>query len=534
VNGNLILLLHAHLPYVRHPEHEYSLEENWLFEAVRETYIPLLDVLDRVVNDGISPRITMSLSPTLTEMLDDELLRDRFVRHMEHLIELSEAEKTRTKSSPFEATAFLYNDRFKRIRRLYLERYKRDIVSAFRRLQDEGHMEIVATAATHAFLPAFEKYPDAVKAQIDVGVKSYIRSFGRHPSGFWLPECGYFKGLDSLLRAAGIKYFFLESHGIIYGRPRPRHSVYGPVLTPSGIAAFGRDFKSARQVWCASKGYPGDPFYRDFYRDIGFDLPLDYVGGYTGLGDIKTFTGMKYHCVTGKSEEKLPYDRAQALRRVSEHAAHFVQEREYDLTRLSGFGFPPAVLSAFDAELFGHWWFEGIEWLALVIRNISENKKSFGLITPARYLEEYSKDMNVVEPCPSSWGEGGYNSVWIGERNHRLYRHLHAIAERMEILKKWMSGALEQCGIAEKNLLQRTINQAMREMLLSQASDWMFLMQKGRAAKYAEERIMGHIGKFDMLFSMIMNRKVDSSRLKEIENRDNIFGWIDSRNAIKL
>jgi len=527
VTGFLILLLHAHLPYVRHPEHEYSLEENWFFEAVRETYIPLLDAIDGMVNNGISPKITMSLSPTLTEMLDDELLRRRFLRHMEHLIELSEAEKIRTKRSPFESSAFLYNAKFKRIRQLYIERYKGDLVSAFRKLQDDGHIEIVATAATHAFLPAFEKYPDVIRNQIDVGVKSYVRSFGRRPSGFWLPECGYFKGLDFFLRDAGIKYFFLESHGIIYGRPRPRHSIYRPVLTPSGIAAFGRDFKSARQVWCASRGYPGDPFYRDFYRDIGFDLPSDYVGSYTRLGGIKTFTGMKYHCVTGKSERKLPYDRVRALRRASEHAAHFVKEREYDITRLSGFGFSPAALSAFDAELFGHWWFEGIEWLDIVIRNISEAKTSFGIITPGQYLNEYRRDMSVVAPSPSSWGEGGYNAVWIGERNHRLYRHLHKMAERMNILKEWSIGVLEQCGIEEKKLFQRAINQAMRETLLSQASDWPFLMQKGRAAEYAGARIMGHIERFDMLFSMVMKRDVNESRLNEIEERDNIFSRLD-------
>ncbi|MBI5212412.1 MAG: DUF1957 domain-containing protein [Nitrospirae bacterium] len=543
MNGNLILLLHAHLPYVRHPEHEYSLEENWFFEAVRETYIPLLDAFEGMVNDGISPKITMSVSPTLTEMLYDELLRHRFVRHMEHLIELSEAEKIRTKGSPFESSAFLYNAKFKRIRQLYLERYNGNLVSAFRKLQDDGHIEVVATAATHAFLPAFEHYPAAVKAQIDVGIKSYIRSFGRRPLGFWLPECGYFRGLDFFLRDAGMKYFFLESHGVIHGRPRPRHSVYRSVLTPSGIAAFGRDFKSARQVWCASRGYPGDPSYRDFYRDIGFDLPLDYVGSYTGLEGIKTFTGMKYHCVTGKSEQKLPYNRANALRKVLEHAAHFVQEREYDLARLSGFGHfsksgGPVVFSAFDAELFGHWWFEGIEWLNITIRNISEHRASFRVVTPVEYFDEHSADyMDSIEPSPSSWGEGGYNAMWIGERNHRLYRRLHATVERMTLLKQRI-GETENRRERGKNtdspihpfthsLIQRAINQAMRETFLSQASDWLFLMQKGRAAEYAEERIMRHIERFDMLFSMVMNRDVNESRLKEMEESDNIFRRLD-------
>jgi len=274
VNGAFVLLLHAHLPFVRHPEHEYCIEENWLFEAIRETYVPLLDMLERMVNDGISPHITFSISPTLAEMLCDGLLRKRFIRYMDNLIALSEAEVVRTGRSSFGPTAELYNKHFKMVRRLYTGRYGCDLVAAFRQLQDEGHIEIVATAATHAFLPAFEAYSAIVKEQIGIGIKSYIKNFGRAPSGFWLPECGYFKGVDFFLKDEGIRYFFLESHGILMGNPRPEHSVFKPVSAPSGLQVFGRDFKSAGQVWSSTEGYPGDPYYRDFYRDIGTCPPV--------------------------------------------------------------------------------------------------------------------------------------------------------------------------------------------------------------------------------------------------------------------
>lgn len=536
MNGHLILLLHAHLPYVRHPEHEYSLEENWLFEAIRETYIPLLDVLEGMVNDGISPHLTLSMSPTLTEMLNDELLRKRFVRYMDNLIELSEAEKKRTKKSTFEPVAFLYNNEFKKIRHLYLERYKQDLVSAFRRLQDEGHIEIAASAATHAFLPVFEKYPDVVKDQIEIGIKNYVHNFKRQPSGFWLPECGYFKGLDSFLKDAGIRYFFLESHGIIHGRPRPRCSIYSPVLSPAGLMVLGRDFKSARQVWCASRGYPGDPSYRDFYRDIGFDLPVDYISSFTHL-NIKTFTGMKYYRITDKTDDKLPYDRVKAMERVSEHAGHFVESMESDFECLSEFSHSsesgwPVIFSAFDAELFGHWWFEGIAWLNIVIRRMSKGNKLFDVVTPERYFNEYvnSDSVQSVEISSSSWGEGGYNSIWVGERNHHLYRHIHKMAERIALLKQRITDSPIHRFTASP--LQRAINQAMREMLLSQASDWPFLMQKGRAQEYAEHRVIGHIKNFNQLFSMIMNGHVDDAALRFMEESNRIFYYIfpsDSR-----
>ncbi|GER92703.1 glycoside hydrolase [hot springs metagenome] len=519
MNGHLILLLHAHLPYVRHPEYEYSLEENWLFEAIRETYIPMLDTLEGMVNDGISPNLTLSISPTLTEMLNDSLLRNRFIRYMDNLIELSEAEKKRTARSAFEPLASLYNTMFKQIKKLYLDRYKQDLVSAFRNLQDEGHIEIVASAATHAFLPVFENYLDAVKAQIEIGVKSYIHNFGRQPSGFWLPECGYFKGIDSLLKDVGIRYFFVESHGIIHGSPMPVYSIYKPVMSPTGIMVFGRDFKSAQQVWCASRGYPGDPSYRDFYRDIGFDLPLDYISRFTHL-NMRTFTGIKYYRITGNTEYKLPYNRVNAMKTALEHAMHFIGSRESDIKRLLEFDFCPVIFSAFDAELFGHWWFEGIEWLNIMIRKIHQSSSFLDIITPGRYFSEHANfnDIQSIKLSPSSWGEGGYSSIWIGQRNHQFYRHLHKMIERMEILKN-----LATDHRLPATMMQRAINQAMREMLLAQASDWLFLIQKGRASEYAEYRIKKHVENFNSLFSMIMKGNLEEPLLRSMEESNNFL-----------
>jgi 1,4-alpha-glucan branching enzyme len=526
VNGSLILLLHAHLPYVRHPEHEYCIEENWLFEAIRETYIPLLAILERLVNDGISPQLTFSISPTLAEMLGDGLLRKRFVRHMDNLIALSEAEVRRTGSSSFGPIAALYNKHFKDVLRLYTDRYGCDLVAAFRRLQDEGHIEIVATAATHAFLPAFEAYPDIIKDQIGIGVRSYIKNFGRTPSGFWLPECGYFKGIDFFLKDAGIRYFFLESHGILLGKPAPAYSIFKPVIAPSGLQVFGRDFKSARQVWSATDGYPGDPYYRDFFRDIGFDLPAEYIDQFLHTGALRLFTGMKYYRVTGATDFKLPYERTRAIERAIEHAANFSGSREAQVRQLSGFGFSPVIFSAFDAELFGHWWFEGTDWLDIVVRKLFDSR-SVRLATPAECGAAYPADNHTVLH-PSSWGEGGYNAQWIGERNHYLYRHLHKMAERMALLKE-KARRLAQSRRAAL-LMQRIVNQSMKEMLLAQSSDWAFLIEKGRASGYAENRVRSHIDNFNRLFVMAETESFDDSVswLSELEDRNNLFAWLNA------
>ena len=276
--GYLCIVLHAHLPYIRHPEHDYFLEENWFYEAITESYIPLLDMFNRLINDNIDFRITLSLSPTLIEMFNDDLLRERYTMHIERFIELSEKESYRTRGDiHFEPIVKIYRERLLRIKHLFEDVYKKDITSAFKALQDTEKMELITSAATHAFLPNLSVYPQAVRAQVKIAAEQHKKNFRRYSNGIWLPECGYAPGIDKYVRDANVKFFFLDANGILYGNPSPRFGVYTPISCPSGVAAFGRDTKSSKQVWSSIEGYPGDFDYREFYRDIGYDLDFDYI-----------------------------------------------------------------------------------------------------------------------------------------------------------------------------------------------------------------------------------------------------------------
>ncbi len=211
--GYLALVLHCHLPYVRHPEHDRFLEEDWLYEAITETYIPLINVFEGLVNDGVDFRLTMSLTPTLISMLTDPLLQQRYLRHITRLIELAEKEIVRTKNEPeFNSLARMYFDLFRKARYVFEEKYERNLVNAFRVFQDLGKLEIVTCGATHGFLPLL-KNEKAVRAQIKVAVELHTKHLGRPPKGIWLPECGYYEGLDEILGEAGLRLFF-------YGLPR--------------------------------------------------------------------------------------------------------------------------------------------------------------------------------------------------------------------------------------------------------------------------------------------------------------------------
>jgi len=524
-NGYLCLVLHAHLPYVRHPAHEYFLEENWLYEAITETYIPLLEICSRLINDGVDFRITVSLSPPLIEMLDDALLRQRYVRHIGRLIELSERELFRIKGNiHFEPVVKMYRERFLQCRHFFENVCGKDLVSVFRSLQDTGKVEIITSAATHAFLPNLSLFPQAVKAQLTVGSELYRRHFGKNSKGIWLPECGFHEGLDRHIKAAGIEYFFLDTHGLMNGKPLPPYGVYAPAVCPSGAVAFGRDSETAKQVWSSVEGYPGDFFYRDFYRDIGFDLDLDYIKSHLDPYGAKTYTGLKYYRITGKSDRKEPYIIQKAKEKTREHASHFTRERERQISALSEkLHVRPVITAMYDAELFGHWWFEGPDWLEQLFREIHRSNVHFRTITPSEYLNmnRIGTGFQVSEPCMSSWGERGYSDVWLNEKNDYVYRHLLKATEQMHSLAERFPAA--------GGILLRALNQAAREILLSQHSDWPFILKSGTSVEYASGRLRKHIEEFHYLYQAIISGTLSNGRLTEIEERDRIFKDIDYR-----
>jgi 1,4-alpha-glucan branching enzyme len=363
--GYLSLVLHAHLPYVRHPEYDQFLEEDWLFEAITETYIPLINMMDGLINDGVDFRLTMSMTPPLCSMLRDGLLQDRYLKHLHHTIELTYKECERTKGDPvFEELAWFYRNRLENCRDVFL-RYNKDLVSAFRKFQDIGNLEIITCGATHGFLPMMMEYPEAVRAQIMVARDHYRECFGRDPRGIWLPECAYVPGVENFLQEAEIRWFILDTHGVMYSDPQPRNGVYSPVFTPAGPAAFGRDLESSKQVWSSEEGYPGDGNYRDFYRDVGFDLEFDYVKDHIQPNGTRKFTGLKYYRITGKiPHTRNLYRPLIADSMTAEHAGNFMFNREKQIEHLHGvLGTNPIIVSPYDAELYGHWWFEGPEFL---------------------------------------------------------------------------------------------------------------------------------------------------------------------------
>ncbi|MGZ8227456.1 MAG: glycoside hydrolase family 57 protein [Methylococcaceae bacterium] len=522
--GFLSIILHAHLPYVRHPEHESFFEENWLFEAITECYIPLIRVLDRLQQDNVSYRLTLSLSPTLISMLRDKLLHTRYLKHLHKLLELAEKEIVRTrKQREYQKLARLYRRFFSDTLKIYQDQYHCDLLTAFKKHYDSGSLELITCAATHGFLPLLSVSETAVRNQINVGVETFKTNLGFAPSGFWLPECAYYPGLEKALGDAGVNYFFVDTHGIMDASTPPHNGVYAPLDCGNGVAAFGRDPESSRQVWSSHEGYPGDFDYREYYKDIGFDLDMDYIAPYMLDRQTRINTGIKYYRVTGGELPKEIYDPGKALAKARQHAQDFINKRQQQIDALSAnMDRTPIIIAPYDAELFGHWWFEGPYWLESVLRLASESGNGVQTASCSDYLAQISAHQ-IATPSVSTWGDQGYFSYWLNETNDWIYPLLHKAEREMEKL------AADLQGVTVNQLQTRALNQAARSVLLAQSSDWPFIMKSGTTIEYARKRITDHLARFNYLHDCIRKNRINERYLTALEIMDNIFPDIDFR-----
>ncbi|HMQ52262.1 MAG TPA: DUF1957 domain-containing protein [Anaerolineae bacterium] len=519
--GYLAFVLHAHLPFVRHPEHDLFLEERWFFEAMSETYLPLIKVLDQLVAEQVPGQISFSISPCLLAMMEDPLLLERYEAHVTKLIELSEKEQERTQhESHLHYLAGFYHQLFQETHDLFVNRCNRRVATAFKQLRDSGVVELMTTAATHGLLPLLAPQPKAVAAQVITGLDYFESVFGFRPQGFWLPECGYYRGLDELLEKEGIRCFLMESHGVEHASTTPFYGVYTPLFTSTGVAAFGRDRGSTKQVWSARDGFPGDGVYREFYRDIGYDLDFDYVQPYLA-GNVRGDTGIKYHRITGPTAWKELYHPHLAAERAAQHAGDFLFQRVSHVEYLASvMETAPVVVAPFDAELFGHWWFEGPQWLNFVIRKAAFDQQTVELVSLSEYLTRHPVHQ-TGSPCSSTWGHKGYFEGWLNAKTDWIYPQLYECGYRMEALTtRYGQGRVSA-------LTRRALTQCARELLLAQGSDWPFIINDGTSTEYAVRRVKDHVARFRYLAEGIEGNSLNEEYLVALESMDNLFPAVD-------
>lgn len=544
--GSFVFVLHSHLPYYRKAGMWPFGEEN-LYECMAGTYIPLLDVIEDLHNEGIQAKLTVGITPILCEQIADEHSNRGFEKYLDTKIAAVSKDVERypdpdvPHSQHLEYLAKYYVDWYSNIKDHYINRYNRDVLGAFRKHYELGNIEIITCGATHGFSPLLAT-ETSLNAQFKLGVETHKKFFGKQPKGVWLPECAYRPGYETLDREGnktfrppievtldnnGIDYFFTESHviegGVSVGSRRVV-GIYGnieyiplPSRPPTGlstheaywmqgaqVAVMGRNDRAGFQVWSAAHGYPGDGCFREFHKK-----------------DDKS--GMNYWRITSPTTDlgyKMLYDPVLAMSRINENSDHYV-DLLYHLMNdyKNSTGEEGLIMVSFDTELFGHWWFEGLEWIKQVIRKMQTHIPSVTRRTAGEYIEECPPKAAVTLP-ESSWGQGGHFWVWQNHQTEWMWTIIHSAEYRMEDVAK--------ANREEKDPLRlRALNQAARELVLLQSSDWPFLITTWQARDYATDRFLEHKDHFEKLCGMIEANQIDESFLSYLEDKDNPFNHAD-------
>ncbi|MDQ3696322.1 MAG: DUF1957 domain-containing protein [Chloroflexota bacterium] len=553
--GAFTFVLHSHIPYARQAG-MWPHGEEWIHEAIAETYVPLLDALTDLQEEGVPIALTVGMTPILTEQLADPTIIDHFVAYAAERSAWAAADVERFERSgdqQMRDLALYFHHWYARILASFQDRFQKDLIGVLRRLQDAGAIEVSTSAATHGYLPLLAR-DSSIHGQVHTGVQSYRRHFGRDPKAIWLPECAYRPaiveeergrtvhrpGLETFLAEEGLLVFFSETHTVEGGRPvgkaagdavglyglvprryavtSPEHGeqlepgttyqAYWVGDEPGRVAVLGRNNRTGQQVWSGEFGYPGDAWYREFHRK-------------------DSESGMQYWRIGGPGVDlgqKPLYDPARAAERVRDHANHYVHLIEQHLGEYhQESGRVGVISSAYDTELFGHWWFEGVAWLKGVLRGLAASE-TVELTTASRFVEEHAPTQVMALP-ESSWGAGGGHFTWLNVDTEWVWEPIHAAERRMEeLVAAFPNAAGDQLAL---------LNQTARELLLLQSSDWPFLVTTGQAKEYASERFITHTERFNRLADLAeRNSELSSDErelLDDIAGRDNPFPAIDYR-----
>ncbi len=518
----MAFVLHTHLPYCRLAG-RWPHGEEWFHEAMLECYLPLIAAFRKLADEVPGTLgVTINVTPILAEQMADPLMLEHFSAYLDTHLERAESDIARFADGQRRTTARFHADRYRAMRALFDETLGRDVIAGLRDLESRGAIELATSAATHGYLPLLGD-EHSVRFQIETGVESHLRHFGRAPRSFWLPECAYAPGVERLLDGAGIRVFFVETHLVTGGKARGKSG--GGMLGPypaqakqegvefaptsgttfrsysvgtSGVSVLARNERCGKQVWSAEHGYPGNGAYREFHKK----------------DDV---SGLHYWRVTGAGVdlgEKQEYDPEAALGAARSHAEHFRALVQGELREYSKAAAAPGiVMSSFDTELFGHWWFEGVPWLEDVIRGMRLDP-AIMLTTTAAFIAENPAAQQIDMP-EGSWGEGGDHRTWLNPATEWTWPE---IRERQATAKRLATAD------------SPATRQLLRELLLLQASDWQFLMTTGQAAEYAVERFRGHAERFDRLALAIDAGSPDAGSIAaELEALDNPFPILDGR-----
>ena len=508
---SLSIVLEAHIPYVKEYSKEDELlqagDEGCLFETISETLLPLLEVLERLENDHIPFRLALVLSPILCNMLCDENLQNKYLHYIDKQIEFGKQEMTRLLEQPemYKLAEYYYTKIIDR-RFAYTEKYEKNLIKAFDFFRKRGKLEILASCATHSFLPFIDHNPESIQAQMEVPVSLYRKHFGSPPQGFWLPCLGWTPAIESYLKAYNFSYTIIDTHGLLFGNPAPQKGCFYPVKTPGGTFILGRDFYTVREI----EEISGDEIYRNNNLDSGYELAPELVSQFLSKEGERRKTGYKYRA---KKPETI-YNPQAASDKVQDHVRTFLEKTTARLEEVSKhMEQPPLCVYTSNADNFGRLWHEGMQFIESLFR-MASHYRDLQFVNPSEYIfKQELSSMQTVTPEFSSSGINGYAESWINISNNSLFGHLYRAIERMTELAERFPD--------DTGLKERALNQAAREILLAQSSDG--------TSSFLCNQVKDALRNFTTVYEALGSNYISTEWLTTLEKRHNIFPNINYR-----
>ncbi len=527
----LLFIFNTSQEYIKHigeDAEKYAAEESFLFESISNTYIPLLKMLEKFEHESLPVKFAIVLTPVLCTLLEDSVIQQKYVDWLDKKIEFGKKELERVSgNSALSDAVSLCLEKAENDKNDF-EAFGRRLVKRFAEFQKKNYVEILATCATDIFLPYYNDIPEILNAQVEAGIFAYRSFFGNVPEGFWLPELGYYDGIERVLRSYGVNYTVVDSKSFLFSEIEPKKGIFGPARFANALVVFGKEPFSDKEIF-GSEGYAKNSVYRSENRDVIFSLPSDKIESFVKEGTARYSVGYKYWTKASDSEEEVinpletenVYSKGNAMRQCILDASDFVNKKCEKLAKaekLLSDSKNVSMVITLNVTKLSENWSESVDWIEQVFRKICETDVQLEI---PKNLAKEPFELQRISPCYGSSSGVGYGEDLLSSKNNWMMRYVRKASERMVDLSDRFP--------TDTGLKARLLNLGAKELMFAQSSGWAKMIHNGIFPEYAAMRFKQSINDFTSVFDALGSNTVSTEWLTKLEAQHQIFPWMNYR-----
>lgn len=527
----LLFVFNTSQEYIKHTgadAEKFAAEQSYLFETISNVYLPLLKMLEKFDREKLPVKFAVVLTPVLCTLLEDPDVQQQYVDWLDKKIEFGKKELERVAgNSALSDAVTLCLEKAENDKNDF-EGFERRLVKRFAEFQKKNIIEILATCGTDIFLPHYNDMPEILGAQVEAGIFAYRSFFGSIPDGFWLPELGYYDGIEKILRSYGMNYTILDSKSFLFSEIEPKNGLFSPARFSNALVAFGRDGFSDKEIF-GSEGYAFNTVYRSENRDVAFSLPLKNISSFVKPETSRYAVGYKYWNKGADSESGISdpsdirnvYSKGDAMRQCIADAEDFVQkkcEKLFQAEKLLPESKDVSLVITINISKMHDSWFEGMDWLEQVFRKICQTQIQLDV---PKSLAKAPFELQRIIPYYGASSGVGYGEDLLSGKNNWMMRYVRKAAERMVDLADRFP--------ADTGLKARLLNLGAKELMFAQGSGWAKMIHNGIFPDYATMRFKQSINDFTAVFDALGSNTVSTEWLTKLESQHQIFPWMNYR-----